>query len=114
MIEKRKRSTVSQMITLLERQQYRKLNEYALSSPELRRKRTRSLISLGGLVAKSGLLETFSLPLGADFQKDPEVKEQIAALFKGFLDLKDRVDSGEIHMGLYASQGLLALKKDQL
>jgi hypothetical protein len=110
MIENNKRATVPQMMTRLERQRYRKMNEYAVSSYELRRKRTRSLIQLGGLVEKAGLLETFSLPLGADFQKDPEVKNSIAALFKGFLVLNEMVRSEEeVNLQLWAHQGLEAL-----
>lgn len=94
------------MMTRLERQRYRKLNQYAVSSHELRRKRTRSLIQLGGLVEKAGLLETFSLPLGADFQKEPDLKNNIAALFKGLLVLDELAHSDEVHLPLWTYQGL--------
>ena len=109
MIENRNRSTVAQIMTRVERQRYRKLNQYGISSQELRRKRTRSLIQLGGLVEKTGLLETFSLPLGADFQKDPELKNSIAALFKGFLVLNEMAQSKEVHLPLWTQQGLEVL-----
>lgn len=113
MIENKKRATVPQMRTRLERHRYRKLNQYAVSSQELRRKRTRSLIQLGGLIEKAGLLETFSLPLGADFQKEPELKNNIAALFKGLLVLNDMVQSQEVYLPLWSAQGLEALNQKQ-
>lgn len=39
------------------------------------------------------------------------MKEPVAALFKGFLDLKEMVSVGEVHQQLYATQGLEALRK---
>lgn len=62
---------------------------------------------LGGLVEKAGLLETFSLPLGDDFQKNPDLKNEISALFNGLLVLNEMVNSGEIFQkDLWAQQGL--------
>lgn len=67
---------------------------------------------LGGLVEKSGLLETFSLPLGEDFQKDPDLKNEISTLFKGLLILNEMVHSGEtFHRDLWSQQGLQKLKE---
>ena len=81
-----------------------------VDSRGLRRARTRSLIALGGLIKKSGLLETFQIELGRDMQKDPEMKEPVAALFKGLLILKEVVESGEISLQICAVQGLEALR----
>ncbi len=75
----------------------------------MRRARTKSLIQVGALVEKSGLLETFSLPLGKDFQKDSELKLQVSALYKGFLVLNDIVAAGEAHIPTWSEQGLAAL-----
>lgn len=67
---------------------------------------------LGGLVEKAGLLETFSLPLGEDFQKNPDLKNEISALFKGLLMLNEIVNSGEVfHEELWAQQGLQKLRE---
>lgn len=82
-----------------------------IDSRELRRARTRSLIQLGGLLEKSGLLETFHIELGRDMQKDPEMKEPVAALFKGLLVLKEMVESDEISLQIWATQGLEELSK---
>jgi hypothetical protein len=82
-----------------------------IDSRELRRARTRSLISLGGLVKKSGLLETFDIELGRDLQKDPEVREPVAALFRGLLVLNEMANSSEVSLSLWATQGLEKLRK---
>jgi hypothetical protein len=82
-----------------------------VDSRGLRRARTRSLIALGGLIKKSGLLETFQIELGRDMQKDPEMKEPVASLFKGFLALKEMVESGEISLQIWTAQGLEELAK---
>jgi hypothetical protein len=112
MIENKKRSKVPQMMVRLERQRYRKLNQYTVSTNELRRKRTRSLIQLGGLIEKARLLETFSLPIGADFQKEPELKNNIAALFNGLLVLNEMANSEDVSLSLWSSQGLEALAQE--
>lgn len=82
-----------------------------IDSLGLRRARTRSLISLGGLMKKSGLLETFYIELGLDLQKDVTMKEPIAALYKGLLVLKEMVESGEISLQIWTAQGLEELAK---
>ena len=67
---------------------------------------------LGGLVEKAGLLETFSLPLGEDFQKNPDLKNEISMLFKGLLILNEMVNSEEtFHRNLWAQQGLQKFKE---
>lgn len=80
-----------------------------IDSRGLRRARTRSLIALGGLVKKSGLLETFQIEVGLDLQKDPSMKEPVAALFKGFLVLDEMVKSGDVNLKVWALQGLKEL-----
>ncbi len=61
---------------------------------------------MGGLVAKSGLLETFEISLGLDLQRDPDQKMQTAALFKGLVELNEMARSGEVSLQLWAHQGL--------
>jgi hypothetical protein len=85
------------------------MNSLNLTHHGMRRARTKSLIQIGALAEKAGLLETFDLPVGSDFQKDPELKLQIAALYKGLLILNDMVTSDEYHMPLWSEQGLAAL-----
>lgn len=89
------------------------MDKQEFTSQGLRRARTRSIIQLGGLIEKAGLLETFGITLGTDLQKDPLMKNPIAALFKGLLELDAMARSGDIHMQLYATQGLAELKKSK-
>ncbi len=77
----------------------------------MRRARVKSLIEVGALVEKAGLLKTFDLPLGRDFQKDPELKMQVSALYKSLLFLNEMVASGEAHIPTWSEQGLAALAK---
>lgn len=84
------------------------MNSFNLTHHGMRKARTKSLIQIGALVEKAGLLETFDLPVGSDFQKDPQLKMQIAALYKGLLILNDIVASGEAHLPLWSHQGLIA------
>ncbi|MBX9621590.1 MAG: conjugal transfer protein TraD [Alphaproteobacteria bacterium] len=87
------------------------MNTLEIDSRGLRRARTRSLIALGGLIKKSGLLETFHIELGLDLQKDITMKEPVAALYKGLLILKEIVESGEVSLQIWAVQGLEELRK---
>ena len=80
------------------------------SSASQRRARTRSLIQLGGLLESAGTLDVFGIPLGVDLQKDATVKNNIAALFKGFLELNKIVTSKDVDLNLWALQGLETFK----
>jgi hypothetical protein len=82
----------------------------SLSSSKQRRARTRALIQLGGLIEKSGLLDVFGITLGEDLQKSPNMKEPIASLFKGLLELKEIANSEEVDLQLWANQGLESFK----
>jgi hypothetical protein len=85
------------------------------SSSAQRRARTRSLIQLGGLLELAGTLDVFGIPLGVDLQKDISVKNNIAALFKGLLELNEMVNSSEeVDLNLWALQGMEALKSKDL
>ncbi len=82
-----------------------------IHSRDLRRARTRTLIALGGLIEKSGLLETFHIELGKDLQKDPDMKEPVACLYKGLLVLNEMAQSDEVNLFLWTAQGLEELRK---
>ena len=45
-----------------------------------RRARTRTLIQLGGLIEKSGLMEVLGIQMGQDLQKDPNLFSKVAIL----------------------------------
>ena len=81
----------------------------AIIRPARKGVRTLSLVQLGGLIEKSKLLETFQIELGLDLQKDPEMKEPISTLFQGFLILNKMVQSEEVNLKIWATQGLEAL-----
>ncbi len=85
------------------------MNSLNLTHHGIRRARVKSLIQVGSLAEKAGLLETFDLPVGRDFQKDPELKLHISALFKGLLVLNEMVVTGEAHIPTWSEQGLAAL-----
>lgn len=74
------------------------MNKLSVTSYEIRRARTRGLIQLGGLISKSGLLETFEISLGLDLQRDPDQKHQVAALFKGLVHLNEMAQSEGVHL----------------
>ncbi|EKE10548.1 MAG: hypothetical protein ACD_16C00008G0006 [uncultured bacterium] len=80
-----------------------------IHSRDLRRARTHSLIQLGSLINKADLLETFGIILGKDLQKDPKMKEPVAALYKGLLVLNEMANSSEVNLSIWAVQGLEAL-----
>ena len=80
------------------------------SSSAKRRARTRSLIQLGGLLEAAGTLDVFDIPLGVDLQNDISVKNNIAALFQGLLELNELAKSSEVDLKVWALQGLEAFK----
>lgn len=90
------------------------MNILEIDSRGLRRARVRSLIALGGLLKKSGLLEIFQIELGLDLQKDITMKEPIAALFKGLVTLNELAQSDDMmNLQLWAMQGLEMLARSK-
>ena len=65
---------------------------------------------LGALIDKAGLL---GITLGKDLQKDPEMKDPIASLFKGLLVLNEMANSEDVHLPLWAQQGLEKLRNER-
>jgi hypothetical protein len=85
------------------------------SSSAQRRARTRSLIQLGGLMELAGTLDVFGIPLGVDLQKEISVKNNIAALFKGLMELNEMARSSDVvDLDLWALQGLDEFKSKGL
>ena len=54
---------------------------------DFRKARTRTLIQLGGIVEKSGLLELLNLSVGNDLQKDIDCHESAAILMGALSDI---------------------------
>jgi hypothetical protein len=65
---------------------------------------------LGGLLELAGTLDVFGIPIGVDLQKDVSVKNNIAALFKGLLELNEMARSSDVDINIWALQGLEAFK----
>ena len=104
-----------QRIHKAERFKQMKMNTLQISSASQRRARTRSLIQLGGLMELAGTLDVFGIPLGVDLQKDVSVKNNIAALFKGLLEINEMARSSDVvDLNLWALQGLEAFKLKDL
>jgi len=78
---------LNQQITKAEEQRYRRMHRLEITSPTAKKARTRSLIQVGSLCDNAGVLKSFGISLGKDLQKDPEMQEPAAALFKEFVRL---------------------------
>ena len=70
-----------------------------------RRARTRTLIQLGGLFEKSGLMETFDVQVGDNIQENLEKKENVFAILGGLLELKEMMCNHDFHIDLLAQKG---------
>lgn len=65
------------------------MHKLELTSRTARKARTRTLIEVGCLCEKAGVLKSFGIILGKNLQKDPEMQEPVANLFKEFVQLSD-------------------------
>jgi hypothetical protein len=79
--------------------------EMTLNDTNWRRARTRSLIQLGGLIEKAGLLDDFSIELGADLQKNEDMKRPVTALFGALLEIRDMLHQDPASVDLWALKG---------
>jgi hypothetical protein len=102
---------LNQYINRTESQKRIMMDQLDTTSQELRRARVRSLIQIGGLLERAGTLDVFNIPLGMDLQKDPSVKNNIAALFKSLLITNNMVTSHEFDLNVLTLQGLEAFKR---
>jgi hypothetical protein len=75
----------------------------------LRKSRTRTLIQLGGLITKAGLLEPLELDLGDDLQKDEQNFDAVATLMGAFCDLSQPLQNDDAQKLLWKERGKKAL-----
>ena len=61
-------------------QEQRQTHTQKVESGSLRKAHTRTKIQLGGLLAKTGILERFNINIGDDLQDDAENQDNAAAL----------------------------------
>lgn len=80
---------LNQYITRAEEKRYRMMHKLELHSPTAKKARTRTLIEVGCLCEKAGVLKSFGIILGKNLQKDPEMQEPVANLFKEFVRLAE-------------------------
>jgi len=79
----------------------------------MRKARTQTLIQLGGLFVKAGLMEKFNIQAGDNLQHDPEKKENAYAILGALLELKSMMDEGDFHKGLWEKKGARAFNKEE-
>ncbi|NRA89609.1 MAG: conjugal transfer protein TraD [Simkaniaceae bacterium] len=78
-----------------------------------RKARTRTLIQLGGLIEKSGLMDEFDIEPGDDLQKDLEKKDHVFALLGALLETKSMLHNEEFHKDLLMQKGAKAFQEDK-
>ena len=84
-----------------------------LTHASFRKARTRTLIQLGGLVEKAGLMKNFGLESGDNLQEDLDKKENIFALLGSLLELKTMLENNEFHIDLLTQKGATAFLEDK-
>jgi hypothetical protein len=89
----------------------RSLKRNKLTNIDLRRKRVRTLIQLGGLVEKSGILGPLQLEIGDDLQKDELCFEGAATLIGALADSRKIMEEEGAQKMLWREKGkaILAL-----
>lgn len=88
----KKLQNVNQRLTHYQCQRDRYLHRKGQTASQFRKARTRTLIQLGGLIEKVGLLEPLNIALGDDLQRDYGCLES-AAILAGALS--------ELHQSFY-------------
>jgi hypothetical protein len=81
-------------------------------SKNARKARTRTLIQLGGLIEKAGLLNLLDLETGQDLQKDDDTVNAAATLMGSLLFLKEFFygEEAKTHQLLWRLRGKEALR----
>ena len=69
-----------------------------------RKLRTRTLIQLGGLIEKAGLLQTLGIAMGSDLQKDEDVKDAVMILLGSLTEMQSALED-EAHKHLCFLKG---------
>lgn len=83
-------------------------------SKQFRQARTRTLIQLGGLLEKSGLIEELSISLGSDLQKDVNLKAPVSLLMGALLHLKLELKDNSLSRTLLQERGMKALAEKEI
>jgi|GEM_PF-1125657 len=81
------------------------------SPSSLRKARTRTLIQLGGLVEKSGILPYLDINMGDDLQLQEDLKENIDILLGSLVDIKQSLEHDPAYKKLALKKGLVAWSK---
>ena len=68
------------------------LRRMTTSHHAFRKLRIRTLIQLGGLVEKAGLLHTLGIAMGADLQKDDGVKDAVTILLGSLTEMQSALE----------------------
>jgi hypothetical protein len=89
------------------------LSQTTPNNTPYRKARTRTLIQLGGLIEKSGLLESFDIVIGDNLQQNLEKKEQVFALLGGLLELKEMMNQQEFPLDLLSQKGAKSFNADK-
>ena len=97
----------------VEQQRYKMLSRTTPNNTPYRKARTRTLIQLGGLIEKSGLLESFDISIGDNLQTDLEKKDQVFALLGGLLELNNMMTQGEYPFALLSQKGAKSFHADK-
>lgn len=62
---------------------------------DVRKARTRTLVQLGGLLQKSGILDDLNLTPGNDLQKDTDCHESVAILMGALCELRQNLQTDD-------------------
>ena len=81
-------------------------------SKQLRMKRTRTLIQVGGLLSVAGLLDRFSINLGEDLQMDMQQHDKAATLLGVFVSLLEQLphEFTDTEIETLKNKGIRAMK----
>lgn len=104
---------LDQIIFKLQLSKNRKMNHLELTPSRLRKARNRSLIQLGGLIAKSGILEKFDIEVGRDLQKDKDMEGRAATFYGALLEMKADIEDNisQTQRNLWKQKGKKELAK---
>ena len=75
----------------------------------LRKSRTLTLIQIGGLVNKAGLLDPLGLHLGDNLQKNEQIFDEVATIMGAFCDLSQPLQKDDAQKLLWRERGKKAL-----
>jgi hypothetical protein len=80
----------------------------------LRQSRTRTLIQIGGLIEKSGLLQSLGIIAGDDLQRNPDCFKSAAILLGAFHEINETIKEpfGDSQMILWEEKGKSILGRD--